>query len=136
MKSASFSPAHSIRHFATITDTITIIERAISFDDRLFAIWNVPIRWNYNLKNSAGCASIRGISLHPGLKQASETELRATFLHELAHVCEGLLYNNTYGHSQHWAEAMIRLGENPWINRHHNIVPCMSKVTLTAEVEL
>jgi hypothetical protein len=136
MKSAAFSPTHSVRYFAELTGTTNVIDRAISFDERLLALWNVPVKWNYNLKNSAGFANIRGISLHPGLKQASETEFRATFLHELAHVCEGLLYNDTYGHSQHWWEAMIRLGEKPWINRHHNIVPCMSKVTLTAEVEL
>lgn len=100
------------------------INRAVSFDSRLAQVWTVPVRWNFRLKNSAGRASIRGIDLHPGLQNATPAEFASTFLHELAHVMEGLCHGGTYGHSQHWWEAMIRLGEQPWSNRFHNIDSC------------
>lgn len=124
------SAANTVLGFATELDLVPVINRAISYDPSKLEtprLWQVPVSYNHRLKNSAGRANLYGISLHPGLKQATRGELVATFLHELAHVMDCL----TRGHSGHdygWQEAMVRLGQNPIASRYHNIASCRKSV--------
>lgn len=115
-----------IAHYARQLDCTPAIERAITFDTKLSRLWLIPVHFNFSLKSSAGRANRFGIDLHPGLLQATQAEFRATFLHEVAHVCEYLIYGKG-GHGETWWEAMIRLGERPWQNRHHSIRSCMDR---------
>lgn len=120
--------AGTVRQFAEQLDAqphnglpiIARIERATSFDARLQSCWNVPVEWSWSLRGSAGNANAKRIHLHPALQRAQIQEIIETFLHELAHVHERTLYGSG-GHSQTWWEAMIRLGEKPWLTRFHNI---------------
>jgi hypothetical protein len=133
--SAMLPATENIAKFARELDCIYCIERAITFDPiPLAGIWNVPVMWNFSLRTSAGRASRHGIELHPGLLQATVEEYRNTFLHELAHICELRIYG-TIGHSREWWEAMIRLGEKPWITRHHNIASCLQHGGLIPSVD-
>jgi hypothetical protein len=116
----------TIRSYSNLLGCSAAIERAITYDPKLERIWPVPVAFNFSLKSSAGRASLRGIELHTGLLQATPAEYRATFLHEVAHVCEDLIYGKCT-HSQTWWEAMIRLGEQPWHNRFHSIDACRSR---------
>lgn len=96
------------------------IQRAVTYDARLQPCWDVPVEWSWSLRGSAGNANAKRIHLHPALQHAQVQEVIDTFLHELAHVHEHTLYGHG-GHSQTWWEAMIRLGEKPWLTRYHNI---------------
>lgn len=115
----------TVAAFSARLHTDDVIRRAITFDSRLTAVWAVPVVWNFRLKSTAGFARINPmqIELHPALNDATPTELRATFLHELAHICEFLIHG-TMKHDYPWHEAMIRLGEVP--HRTHNIAACKS----------
>jgi hypothetical protein len=112
--------------YANRLNCVFTIERAITYDPRLDRLWCIPVHFNFSLKSSAGRADRRSIELHTGLLQATPAEFRATFLHEVAHVCEDLIYGKCT-HSQTWWEAMIRLGEQPWHNRFHSIDACRSR---------
>jgi predicted SprT family Zn-dependent metalloprotease len=105
--------------FAELTDTFDVIERAVSFDERLEAVWPIKVEWNDKLKVSYGRGGPThyGIKLHPALRDHKK-QLRNTFLHELAHCMEYILYKRC-GHSQTFWEAMIRLGEKPWEKGDH-----------------
>jgi predicted SprT family Zn-dependent metalloprotease len=109
----------NVREMAAITKTSTEISRAISFDLRLFPAWEINVEWNPRLKTSYGRGGPThyGIKLHPAIKTYPD-QLRRTFLHELAHCMEYLLYH-TCGHGQGFWEAMIRLGEKPWEKNQH-----------------
>jgi predicted SprT family Zn-dependent metalloprotease len=74
-----------------ITNTSTVISRAISFDPRLFPAWEINVEWNPRLKTSYGRGGPThyGIKLHPAI-QTYPDQLRRTFLHELAHCMEYL----------------------------------------------
>lgn len=116
--------AQNVRQVATDLGLLARVERAVSFDPRLERIWQVPVEWNFRLRNRAGNANASRIHLHPGLQAASRAEFIDTFIHELAHVCEYVLYGYG-GHSANWWEAMHRLGARPQDTRYHNIDTCM-----------
>lgn len=141
-----FAPAPAAATVQTFIDQLdleSIIQRAISYDPSKFArLREVPVVWNWSLKNSAGRAhwntnlgrTTYKISLHPGLQSAQRDELEATFLHEVAHIMAYMAYGASGGgHSYEWWEAMIRLGLRPKDNRFHSIPECMRKATATAE---
>lgn len=109
----------NVRQMAEMTKTTEVIARAISFDDRLQNAWKINVEFNSRLKMSYGRGgpSHYGIKLHPLLKQ-HPIQLRNTFLHELAHCMEYLLYRKC-GHGAQFWESMIRLGEKPWIKDNH-----------------
>jgi predicted SprT family Zn-dependent metalloprotease len=104
---------------AEITKTKTVISRAISYDPRLFAAWEINVEWNPRLKTSYGRGGPThyGIKLHPAI-QSYPDQPRSTFLHELAHCMEYILYQKCR-HGQSFWEAMIRLGEKPWEKNNH-----------------
>jgi predicted SprT family Zn-dependent metalloprotease len=119
--------SETVATFSSRLATDNVILRAITFDHRLTAVWSVPVMWNWRLKSSAGFARINPfqIELHPGLNDATPHDLRTVFLHELAHICQHILYPEcTMSHGYEWHEAMIRLGERPI--RTHNIAACKS----------
>lgn len=106
----------TVLNFAEHLDCVALINRAVSFDERLAAIYNVECKWSHNVKHSGGWGG-RYITLAVGLQNASLEDQRNTFLHEVAHAMEFILYGRT-GHSQNWWEAMIRLGQKPWETRY------------------
>src|SRR3954471_1484838 len=119
--------SETVATFSRRIDTDDVILRAITFDHRIVAVWSVPVTWNWRLKSSAGFARINPfqIELHPGLNDATPLDLRTVFLHEVAHICQHILYPECrMSHGYEWHEAMIRLGERPI--RTHNIAACKS----------
>lgn len=121
-----------IREWAQRLQVEPLIARAISFNpSRLEPAWKVPVEFNFNLKSSSG-RCVGGweprLELHPILGQAAqEAELISTFLHEVAHVLQRLEHKGNLalgqGHGAGWWEAMIRLGQAPWLasQRWHSI---------------
>lgn len=114
----------TVRDFAEQLDLIQIIDRAISYNPEAYKnIYQIPVIYNYRLRNSAGNATRFQITLHPGLQNANISDLKSTLLHEIAHVLD-FMQNHKSGHGAGWWEAMIRLDEKPWITRYHNISTC------------
>lgn len=109
----------TIRTFAEMTNTSATIARAMSYDTKLALLFDMPCGYSDRLKKSTGRGGHAGINLHPALRN-NPRQLRATFLHEVAHVMEWVCYKKC-GHSYNWQEAMIRLGQNPHENRYHSI---------------
>ncbi len=124
----------NVKQVAERFDLTDRINRAISYDVRLDRVWQIPVEWNFRLKNSAGNANDKRIHLHPGLASASAEDFKDTFLHELAHSCEYILYGQG-GHSQTWWEAMIRLGCKPWEGRYHSIASCKRSRSRTSPMK-
>jgi hypothetical protein len=118
----------TIREIANYFRCIATIERAMSYSAKFDngAIWNVPVSLNYQLKNTAGNANRWRIHLHPGLLHASEEEQLATFLHETAHVMD-CIQNGASSHGYGWQEQMIRLAQNPLLQKFHNITSCKKR---------
>jgi SprT-like family len=120
----------SVRAFATEFGLVSVIDRAITFhpaalgNGRLYA---VQVEWNHRLERSAGrFNSLRGIELHPGLAHAKAKDLHETFLHELAHAMQFLVYGKV-DHLASWWEMMHQLGQKP--TRTHNIPECQGRLT-------
>lgn len=120
----------SVRAFAQEFGLIPVIDRAITFhpsalgNGRLYA---VKVDWNINLRKAAGrFNSLRGIELHPGLAHTKVKDLHETFLHELAHASQWLVYGKV-DHLATWWEMMHQLGQKP--TRTHSIPECSGKIT-------
>jgi len=122
--------ASTVRAFAQEFGLVSVIDRAISFHPSQFIngkLYNVPVNWNHKLRRTAGTFSSKdGIELHPGLACASPRDLHATFLHELAHAMQFLVYGKV-DHGETWWEMMHQLGQKP--TRTHNIPECQGRLT-------
>lgn len=120
----------SVRAFATSWGLIQIIDRAISFHPNALGngkLYEVKVDWNLNLKSCAGRFSSKiEIELHPGLAHAQVHDRNATFLHELAHAAQWLVYRKV-DHLETWWEMMHQLGQKP--QRTHSIPECRGKIT-------
>lgn len=109
----------NVRTFAQSCGAIYEIERALSYyPAKASRVWDTPVQYSTQLKSSAGYASgDYGIKLHPALPSVSRLEPRATFLHEVAHILQHLIYG-VIDHGATFHEIMYRLGEKP--QRCHN----------------
>lgn len=120
----------SVRAFAEAQGLIQVIDRAISFHPAALGtgrLYAVKVDWNHRLERSAGrFNSLRGIELHPGLTHAKPKDLHETFLHELAHAMQWLVYAKV-DHLETWWEMMHQLGQKP--KRTHSIPECQGKIT-------
>lgn len=120
----------SVQAFAQEFGLIQVIARAISFHPAALGngkLYAVKVEWNHNLRKAAGrFSSIRGIELHPGLAHAKPKDLHETFLHELAHAMQFLVYGKV-DHGETWWEMMHQLGQRPI--RTHSIPECSGRLT-------
>lgn len=120
----------SVQAFAQEFGLIQVIARAISFHPNALAggkLYSVKVEWNHRLERSAGrFNSLRGIELHPGLAHAKPKDLHETFLHELAHAMQWLVYRKV-DHGETWWEMMHQLGQKP--RRTHSIPECQGRLT-------
>jgi hypothetical protein len=125
----------TVESFARELGLQDILSRAISFDPRLEKTKQIPVAFNWNLKSCAGRGSTSKIHLHPGLRDQGKIALISTFLHEVAHAMEGLIYGGwKYGHGYNWFEQMIRLGQVP--ERTHNYAACRQRKADATEIEI
>lgn len=124
------SGATSVLTFAKEHGLQSVIDRAISFHPQKLgggALYRVPVDWNHRLRKCAGTFSSKdGIALHPGLAHAKVSDLHATFLHELAHAAQWLVYSKV-DHGESWWEMMHQLGQKP--KRTHSIPECHGRLT-------
>lgn len=122
--------ASSVRAFATEFGLIQVIDRAISFHPAALGngkLYSIKVDWNLSLRKAAGrFGTNQGIELHPGLAHAKPKDLHETFLHELAHAMQWLVYRKV-DHAETWWEMMHQLGQKP--TRTHSIPECSGKIT-------
>lgn len=107
----------TVRDFAQELGVERIIERAITFHTELPgtrpSLWDIPVDWFINMTRAAGNAhSQKGIKLNPALRNHGPSALRETFLHEVAHIMQHIVYGRM-DHGATWWEMMHQLGQKP-----------------------
>ncbi len=125
---------HTVRTIAEQLGVVWVIDRAITFHDKLpganRALWNITVEYNTAFQRRGGCFRGRemAIELHPALNGpfAKPSEHAATFLHELAHAMQWIVYGRV-DHGATWWEMMHQLGQEP--KRCHNIAACTKPST-------
>lgn len=117
----------TVRDFAKVRGLDRVIERAISFHPQLpGGLWQTPVSTGERFQTRAGDASKQhGIRLHSQLRGK---DLDETFLHELAHIMELIVYGSS-SHGATWWEMMHQLGQKP--KRTHQIAACKKLRTST-----
>lgn len=119
---------HTVKSLAYQRGLTAVLDRAFSFHTQLGTadVWNIPVEFSDRIQTSAGNfrAKPRGgqIKLHRALEApANKQPLDETFLHELAHAMQWLVYG-VCDHSATWWEMMHQLGQKP--RRTHAIAAC------------
>jgi hypothetical protein len=104
----------TIRKFSADLGQDQILARALSYHPTIAqALLATPCDWSSKLHASAGYASSRrGISLHHGLRAEGPQAIIDTFLHEVAHIMQYLVYRE-FNHGATWWEMMHHLGAKP-----------------------
>lgn len=134
------APQITIRQLAHQLGQTHTIQRAFGFHLKLQTldqiIWDMPVEYNPRLERTAGRAhcSEGKIELHTCFAngQASREHHIETFLHELAHIHQWLVYH-TADHGADWWEMMFQLGQKP--KRTHSITACRA-ASATARVSI
>ena len=119
----------TVRTIAEQLGVVRVIDRAISFHERLPGtnpgLWGISVEYTARMQRRAGCfrGNEMAIELHPALAGpfAKRGEHIETFLHELAHAMQWIVYRRV-DHGETWYEMMHQLGQQP--KRCHNIAAC------------
>lgn len=106
----------TVAEFALNISATRIIQWALLFHPQIQGkLMHIPVVWNTNLDSSGGNFRSQPamlISLHPALQREGATAVHETFLHELAHAMQWLVYHEV-NHGATWWEMMHQLGQKP-----------------------
>lgn len=121
-----------LKAFSTQHGTDALIQRALTYHPSIAAnLYAIPVNFNSSLSTAAGNFRTKplAINLHIGLNRAQHSDLKATFLHEVAHAMQWLRYHEI-NHGASWWEMMHLLAQKP--QRCHQIAACSRQGTKIA----
>lgn len=111
------SSKFTVATFAAGFDVAPLITRALTYyPDISVKVWPTPVVWTSRVSRTAGRA--RGtkdggfIYLHIGLLSEGREAIKATFLHELAHIMQWYAHQEI-NHGESWWKMMHILDQRP-----------------------